>query len=306
MRISGHNVNETFHDALWAIKTSGVIEESRAGRVKTIPEPVLIEHDCPQERVLFCEERKENPVFHLMEALWMMAGRNDSEWVAQFNPRMRDFAEPNGRIHGAYGYRWRQSFGMDQIREVIKMLRVDPTTRRAVIGMWHPEWDLNSPGKKDLPCNTHIYFRSRKNFLDMTVCNRSNDLVWGALGSNVVHFSILHEFIAHAVGQQMGSMFQFTNNLHIYERHWKYLDVPPDCDHYEDLQVRAYPLIVGDYPRWLIECTDFVNGKRTNFSEPFFTHVAVPIIQRQPELIAGCDWKLACQRYWNRIGGITA
>ena len=32
--------------------------------------------------------------------------------------------------------------------------------------------------------------------LCMTVCNRSNDMLWGAYGANVVHMSMLQEFVA--------------------------------------------------------------------------------------------------------------
>lgn len=53
-------------------------------------------------------------------------------------------------------------------------------------------------------------------YLDMTVCNRSNDLVWGMLGANVVHFSFLQEYVANSLGMQVGVYQQFTNNLHIY------------------------------------------------------------------------------------------
>jgi hypothetical protein len=52
--------------------------------------------------------------------------------------------------------------------------------------------------------------------LDMTVINRSNDSLWGALGSNYVHFSFLHEYIANSVGMGVGHYHQISNNLHTY------------------------------------------------------------------------------------------
>lgn len=52
--------------------------------------------------------------------------------------------------------------------------------------------------------------------LDMTVVNRSNDTLWGALGSNYVHFSFLQEYVANACGMGVGHYHQMTNNLHIY------------------------------------------------------------------------------------------
>ena len=110
MEMRRRNVNELFTDALYFMRGSSFTEDSRNGPVKTCGNPVLLTSYAPEERVLFCKERKENPIFHFMECLWMMAGRNDSRWVAQFNPRMVEYAEAGGRIHGAYGYRWRRHF----------------------------------------------------------------------------------------------------------------------------------------------------------------------------------------------------
>jgi hypothetical protein len=83
--------------------------------------------------------------------------------------------------------------------------------------MWDQEVDGVGRNSKDLPCNTHAYFaRDVGGRLDMTVCNRSNDLVWGALGANAVHFSFLLEYMAAKIGCPVGKYYQFTNNLHGY------------------------------------------------------------------------------------------
>jgi hypothetical protein len=166
--------------------------------------------------------------------------------------------------------------------------------------MWSVVDDLDMDAK-DLPCNTHIYFRVQGKTLHMTVCNRSNDLVWGALGSNIVHFSFLHELIAKGAGLQVGTMFQFTNNLHIYERHWHFLDVPPDCEQYIDLEVTPFPLMEGNLPTWLRECERFTRGQFHYMKESFFTGVAIPMIQGRVDDIKAKDWQLAVKRYLERI-----
>ena len=51
----------------------------------------------------------------------------------------------------------------------------------------------------------------------MTVCNRSNDMIWGAYGANAVHMSILMEYVAVAVNAPMGSYYQISDSFHIYE-----------------------------------------------------------------------------------------
>jgi thymidylate synthase len=131
-------------------------------------DPVITTYLRPQERVLFNELRDANPIFHLVEALWMLASLSDVEFLLPFNSTYGRYAEPDGNIHGAYGRRWRTHFGVDQIWGVIAALRRDPTTRQAVMAMWDPAADLNAD-VKDRPCNTTIYFDGRQGRLNMTV-----------------------------------------------------------------------------------------------------------------------------------------
>src|SRR5512137_1214536 len=172
-------------------------EETRNGRALVFREPVLITHLHPERRVLFDPVRNANPFFHYMESIWMLAGSNSIRFPVKFARNLAQYSDDGHTFHGAYGHRWRYHFGFDQIETVIRELTNDHTTRRAVINMWDPEADLGEEGK-DFPCNTHLYFRVKDDRLNMTVCNRSNDMVWGMLGANIVHFSVLLEYIAHS------------------------------------------------------------------------------------------------------------
>lgn len=58
-------------------------------------------------------------------------------------------------------------------------------------------------------------------YLNMTVTNRSNDLIWGMLGANYVHFTFLQEYMAARLGAQVGVYNHFTNNLHVYDWNWE-------------------------------------------------------------------------------------
>lgn len=155
----------------------------------------------------------------------MLAGRRDAKWLDQFVSNFSArFAEIDGKQHGAYGYRWRSHFHQDQLDTIIERLRKSPQDRRVVLTMWSPEDDLimlsesEEVGEpKDLPCNTQVFFRIVQDALDMTVMCRSNDIVWGCYGANVVHFSILQEYMAAQIGCAVGIYRQFSNNWHAYE-----------------------------------------------------------------------------------------
>jgi len=224
--IMAQSVSNGLAMALYSLRADHDVRESRNGAVLAFRYPVLTEYEMPWRRVLFSPVRNANPFFHLMEALWMLAGRNDVWFPASFVPRMGGFSDDGKTLYGAYGHRWLFSFGFDQIRHAAHMLKKDPTSRRSVVAMWNSgAWSPHgntsdsiaaATGGKDVPCNTHMYFDRRDGKLNMTVCCRSNDIIWGCYGANAVHFSILLEFMAAMVGCEMGVYRQFSNDLHLY------------------------------------------------------------------------------------------
>ena len=214
----------------------GVIrEESRNGGVSVWDGPVVTHSTHPMNRVLFSPMRNANPFFHLFESLWMLGGRNDLPWVAQFNKQMKAYSDDGGTTQpAAYGHRWRGFFGHDQIEALVRMLKTDQKTRRAVLTMWDggahadnaptgqwrdPPGDLGKAlfGSADVPCNTQCFFTVRDGFLHVAVTCRSNDVLWGAHGANAVHFSILLEYLAAKCNREIGEMTQFSWNYHLYD-----------------------------------------------------------------------------------------
>lgn len=239
--INADNVNHAYHLGRMHLNEQGILMDSRNGRVLKFDGPVVTAYKYPQERVLFDAKRDANPYFHLFEAIWMLGGRNDVKFLEQYNSTIGQFSDDGEILHGAYGWRWRKHYGIDQIDHAIWELASNPLSRRVVISMWDPYIDtaVAEEGGKDVPCNTQIYFNIRpNNELDMTVTNRSNDMIWGAYGANAVHMSILHEYVALSVGVPMGTYYQFSNDLHVYERHFELVrdmeDLPRYIEWYED------------------------------------------------------------------------
>jgi Thymidylate synthase len=292
INISARNVPRAYLEALTHMRISGIEEYSRAGPVLTIPDPVMLTIYDPKERVLFDPLRNANPFFHLMEAIWMFAGENDASWLFPFNRKFEQFTEFDRRLRGAYGYRWRYHFGIDQLIHLAKMLRDDPTTRRAVLTMWDPGYDLHQ-GYNDYPCNTHIYFRVNviNDELDMLVCNRSNDLVWGMLGSNAVHMTMLQEVMAYASGHKLGQYRVITNNLHVYKdlpNYDKIINTNVRYDLYD--HVSAMPIYeASDLQEFLIDCRAFISGAFEAVMSPFLRLVAKPMYDAYNDRKLGRD-----------------
>ena len=315
--IQGRNINDVFWETLNAFPHYSMEEDSRNGKVQTIPHPFTLCYNNPTERVLFWPQRDANPYFHLMEALWMLNGSDDVAWPKYFNSKFGQYSDDGVSLNGAYGARWRRHFGIDQIVALQHLLERDPTTRRAVMGMWDPSRDMpRVTTSKDVPCNTQIYFRVVFNTLQMTVCNRSNDLIWGACGSNVVHFSMLQELLARSLFLDVGEYWQITNNLHIYDNvpsreiYGPYVGAWDDP--YKSNEVTPYPLVRVELAKWLDDLRYFMLTplNPSGYHDPFFTEVAYPIMKSWearknresnglPELeeCKAEDWKRACTEW---------
>lgn len=216
--LTARNVHCAIPEAIRHLTRVGIQRESRNGPVLVAPGPVATVYSHPMEKVEFWPVRDSNPIFHLMEALWMLGGRNDVAFPCLFNSTFGQFSDDGVTFNGAYGHRWRKHFGgFDQLRRVADALKANPDDRRQVISMWDGHHDPVLKDSKDVPCNTHVYVsRDHEGKLDITVCCRSNDVVWGCYGSNAVHFAFLLEYLAARIGCPTGRYTHISNNWHGY------------------------------------------------------------------------------------------
>jgi hypothetical protein len=325
MQIRTANVNTALPDVMFYLKAAGVTETSRNGPVLVAPEPVLVTYLHPRERVLFNPRRDANPFFHLFEALWMLGGRDDIAFLEQYNSTIGQFSDDGRTLHGAYGMRWRSWFGYDQLNLLVDELRANPNSRRAVLSMWNAtapndtDSDLHvaRAGGLDVPCNTHAYLDCRGGKLNLTVCNRSNDAVWGMLGANYVHMTILMEYLAAWVDVPMGVYRQFTNNLHVYTERHDPSQLLGAYDYYMDGDELPYPLVqsavIGN---WDYDLRLFLENPThdNSYSDPFFSEVAHPLAvawkahkegrhDAARAMVRNCqatDWRTACAEWLER------
>lgn len=184
--INARNPNDAWPQLINLISSNGLPQNTRNGPALVVPEPVATVYSHPTERFLFDPNRDSNPFFSLFEPLWMLAGRDDAEFLDEFISDFSSrFAEGGGRMHGAYGKRWRSWFPrnasamerklngwpmediysfhwkdyIDQLDECVRLLRENPYDRQAVIQMWDVGRDLGWKGLKDRPCNQQVLLR---------------------------------------------------------------------------------------------------------------------------------------------------
>ena len=298
MHLVYNNVNYAFRNLVSGIHKKYIPTSrlpSRNGEVLQIEEPVIITYRYPQDRVLFNQARDVNPFFHVFESLWMLAGREDVAPLSYFNSNISNYSD-NGKIfNGAYGNRWRNWripsgdiwIAVDQLLEIADRLKRNPYDRRVVLEMWSVHSDLMRPQYRDCCCNLSVLFSVQDNtYLNMTVYNRSNDMIWGTFGANVVHMSFLQEYMAARIGVKMGVYNQVSNNLHAYVDKWepeKWLsDETPDWYRYPyhdgHATIKTMIPLVQNPVRFDRECAEFIDAKEDGvYTEPFLKDVASPM-----------------------------
>lgn len=330
--IKGRNVHSLLPEALYALSHVGVREDSRNGPVLRFNGLSVLEYERPMERVLFHPERDANPFFHFFECLWMLNGDDDVPFLRKFSSNIKNYSDNGYTFHGAYGYRWRKWFDVDQLDIIIRQLKTDSRDRRCYLQMWDARRDLGKVGK-DFPCNVGATFNIAKygdvEVLDMVVHNRSNDLIWGALGANAVHFSFLQEYLATCLGLPTGRYWQVSSNLHAYEATYtpisQLVDLAADVYNgviacpYQKGEVTPYPIMKVDRTIWMQDLAMFMkHGPIVGLREPFFRRVAGPmwhaydayrdkenpdrfaIAQEIMEQCHATDWKKACTEWLTR------
>lgn len=219
------NPDQGLYNTLRLLESNHYVEATRNGNAKVFTYPAVISFEDPQARVSFEPLRDANPFFHLMEAMWMLAGRNDVAFPARFSANIANYSVDGVTQHAAYGHRLRRHFGYDQLQEAVNKLRASPATRQVVCTLWSAQDDLrDTPANaKDRACNLMMKYNNRKLHQDsqkvlcLTVYNRSNDTVFGTFGANVVHMSFFLEYVAAATGLLMGNYIQIADDMHCYD-----------------------------------------------------------------------------------------
>lgn len=323
------NVNQALPLAMDLIKKVGKSRKSRYGDVLVSPVPITTLYEKPTERVIFWPERDANPFFHFMESLWMLAGRNDVEFVKKYAKRMETFSDDGKTFHAAYGYRWRKQFGADQLSVIARRLKDNPDDRRQVLQIWDAELDLYNQNTKDIPCNLTVNFQVNVDGkLDMYVFNRSNDIIWGCYGANAVHFSMLQEYMAGCIEVPVGRYWQISTNWHGYVETVTPLlplgNLVPEpytpsklsmIDPYANKSVEPFNIFNTDEKTWNEDLLMFLDESiEFGYRDVFFRRVALPIKYayaaykngdkaQAMEILEQChatDWKKACQEWIQR------
>lgn len=113
------------------------------------------------------------------------------------------------------GYKWRQQFYVDQLKEVINQIKTNPDSRRIILSAWNPV-ELSKMALP--PCHVMAQFSVINGVLNCMLTQRSVDLFLGC-PFNIASYSLLTHMIAHVCDLKVGEFIHNMGDAHIYYNH---------------------------------------------------------------------------------------
>ncbi|MFB9769498.1 thymidylate synthase [Lactiplantibacillus modestisalitolerans] len=130
------------------------------------------------------------------------------------------FAAKFGNLGDVYGAQWRHwqtrnGQTIDQIANVIDMIKTTPNSRRLIVSAWNPE---DVPSMALPPCHTLFQFYVADGKLSCQLYQRSGDVFLG-VPFNIASYALLTHLIAKECGLAVGEFVHTLGDAHLYQNH---------------------------------------------------------------------------------------
>ncbi|OLF18468.1 thymidylate synthase [Actinophytocola xanthii] len=202
-------LRRTFDEPEFVNSPRGNLSRERLGVTFTIADPV--------RRHVAVPSRRTNIIFNFAEALWYLAGSDSLDFIKYYAPSIANYSANGRTLDGtAYGPRVFRHMGrVDQWQNIIRTLREDPDSKRAVIQIFEA-YELTVPDNIDVACTLALQFMIRENALHCVGFMRANDAFRGVV-SDIFSFTFMLELLAGQLGLSVGTYTHQVGSFHVYE-----------------------------------------------------------------------------------------
>jgi thymidylate synthase len=155
------------------------------------------------------------------ELLWFLKGDTNIKYLTENGVRIWDeWADSNGDLGPVYGYQWRnwptpEGKHIDQITQVIEMIKNNPDSRRLIVSAWNVA-DINN--MKLPPCHAFFQFYVADGKLSCQLYQRSADIFLG-VPFNIASYAVLTMMVAQVCNLQLGDFIHTLGDAHLYSNH---------------------------------------------------------------------------------------
>ena len=157
----------------------------------------------------------------IYELLWFLRGDTNVHYLQEHGVRIwNEWADENGELGPVYGHQWRswpdyKGGTIDQIKNVVEMIKHNPDSRRMLVTAWNPAEveDMALP-----PCHCLFQFYVADGRLSLQLYQRSADSFLG-VPFNIASYALLLQMIAQVTGLEAGEFIHTTGDTHLYLNH---------------------------------------------------------------------------------------
>lgn len=187
----------------------------------------------------------------IYELLWFLAGDTNIRYLHDNKVTIWDeWADENGDLGPVYGHQWRHwpapdGREIDQIAELVELLKTHPDSRRMIVSAWNP----GEIGRMALPpchCLWQVYVADGR--LSLQLYQRSCDMFLG-VPFNIASYSLLTHMLAQQTGFEVGEFVWTGGDCHIYDNHVEQtkLQLSREPRPYPKLIIHRKPDSIFDY-----------------------------------------------------------
>lgn len=157
----------------------------------------------------------------IYELLWFLRGDTNVHYLQEHGVRIwNEWADENGELGPVYGHQWRswpdyKGGTIDQIKNVVEMIKHNPDSRRMLVTAWNPAEveDMALP-----PCHCLFQFYVADGRLSLQLYQRSADSFLG-VPFNIASYALLLQMMAQVTGLEAGEFIHTTGDTHLYLNH---------------------------------------------------------------------------------------
>ena len=197
----------------------------------------------------------------IYELLWFLRGDTNVHYLQEHGVRIwNEWADENGELGPVYGHQWRSwpdynGGTIDQIQNVVDMIKNHPDSRRMMVTAWNPA-EVEQMALPPYHCLFQFYVADGR--LSLQLYQRSADTFLG-VPFNIASYALLLQMMAQVTGLQPGEFIHTTGDTHLYLNHLDQarlqlirtprplptMKINPDVKnlfdfHYEDFQLEGY------------------------------------------------------------------
>ena len=161
------------------------------------------------------------------ELLWFLAGDTNIKYLNDNGVKIWDeWADKDGNLGPVYGHQWRSwpdgSGGtIDQITQLIEMIKKNPDSRRLLVSAWNVA-EVNNMALP--PCHTLFQFYVANEKLSCQLYQRSADIFLG-VPFNIASYALLTMMIAQVCNLKLGEFVHTFGDAHIYSNHLEQVEL---------------------------------------------------------------------------------